>query len=454
MHPDMNHPQPSSIDQYIPPLVRSQISLRARTTLQTLQRFVEKDCLPADQLFHSHFANKHGEARFQTIAPVVEPLKAKAKSLGLWNLFLSKHYEEGAGYTNLEYGLMCQLIGRSYVAAEVTNTAAPDTGNMEILARYGNGSQKRKWLEPLLNGEIRSAFLMTEKGVSSSNALNISLSSKKINEGRNVVLRGTKWFASGAGDPRCSVWLVMALTNPSALNPYHRHSIIVIDSKKALATGRVQSVRPLEVFGFDDAPHGHCEINFDDLVVPFETLGSEGQGFEIIQSRLGPGRIHHCMRIIGIGEESINQALHRASNRHIFGELFVKRESFITGIAEQRIKLDRVKLLVLQAALKIDQDGPKAAKRDIALAKIDAPRTVLDIVDWVIQVYGAEGVSQDTPLTRFWIYCRMCRIADGPDEAHLNQVGREICKEGVKSVNRLYKGIEKDVKRLQSEQKL
>ncbi|KAH3680605.1 hypothetical protein WICPIJ_008225 [Wickerhamomyces pijperi] len=445
----------SSIEQYIPPLVRSQISARARETLSTLQKFIEEDCLPADNLFHSHFANINGKQRFQSIAPVIEPLKTKAKSLKLWNLFLSNQYEEGAGYSNLEYGLMCQLIGRSYVAAEVTNTAAPDTGNMEILAKYGSVTQKRKWLQPLLNGEIRSAFLMTEKGISSSNALNISLSCKKINDGRSLVLNGTKWFASGAGDPRCSVWLTMALTNPSAINPYHRHSIILIDSKRALATGRARIVRPLEVFGFDDAPHGHCEIVFDDLVVPLETLGSEGQGFAIIQSRLGPGRIHHCMRIIGIGEEALNQALHRAANRHIFGELFVKRESFITGFAEQRIKLERVKLLVLQAALKIDQDGVKAAKKEIALAKIDAPRTVLDIVDWAIQVFGAEGVSQDTPLTRFWIYCRMCRIADGPDEAHLNQVGKDICKDGVKRVDSLYKSIEKDTRRLQKrEQKL
>ncbi|CDR42294.1 CYFA0S09e00364g1_1 [Cyberlindnera fabianii] len=426
------------LDFYIPELVRDKVSPKGRRALELVKKFVEEDCLPADEIYFEQIS-KEPSTRWASVPSVIEPLKAKAKKLGLWNLFLC-NYNDGPGYSNLEYGLMAQFLGRSHVAPEATNTAAPDTGNMELLVRYANPQQRKKWLEPLLDGQIRSAFLMTEKGVSSSNALNISLSAKKVGNGQ-VELHGTKWFASGAGDPRCSLWLTMALTNPEAKDPYKRHSVLVIDTKQALATGKAKVIRPLHVFGFDDAPHGHCEIQFDGAVVPYDVLDAEGEGFKLIQSRLGPGRIHHCMRLIGMGEEAIMQAIKRASYRKIFGKLFITRESFIKDVAERRIALERVKLLVLQAALRIDQAGPKAAKREISMAKIDTPRVVLEIVDWAVQVYGGEGVSQDTPLTRLWIYARMCRIADGPDEAHLDQLGRAECKRAGE-INALYKSIE------------
>lgn len=433
-----------SVDDYIPELVRDKISPKGYEAIKKIKQFVEEDCLPADEIYFSQISAQP-EKRWASIPPIMEHLKAKARKLGLWNLFLCG-YEDGPGYSNLEYGLMALFIGRTHVAAEATNTMAPDTGNMELLAKYASPQQREKWLVPLLNGEIRSAFLMTEKGISSSNALNISLSAKKIGN-NEVVLDGTKWFASGAGDPRTAIWLVMALTNPEAKDPYKRHSVLVIDAKKALASGNAQLVRPLHIFGFDDAPHGHCEINFSNLRVPYDVLDLEGEGFKLIQSRLGPGRIHHCMRMIGMGEEAINQAIKRASNRQIFGELFVKKESFINAVAERRISLERVKLLVLQAALKIDNAGSKAAKKEIALAKIDTPRTILEMTDWAVQVYGAEGVSLDTPLTRIWSYCRMCRIADGPDEAHLFQLGKAETKRA-DDINEMYKSVERNVKRL------
>jgi acyl-CoA dehydrogenase len=223
--------------------------------------------------------------------------------------------------------------------------------------------------------------------------------------------------------------------------------VLVVDAKKAVATGRAKIIRPVHVFGFDDAPHGHCEIDFQDCKVPYDVLDHEGEGFKLIQSRLGPGRIHHCMRMIGMGEEAIYQAIKRASYRQIFGKTFIEKESFINAVAERRVALERVKLLVLEAALKIDQVGAKGAKREISIAKIDTPRTVLEITDWAVQVYGAEGVSQDTPLTRLWSYARMCRIADGPDEAHLDQLGKAEAKKA-KAINSLYKSIEQNTQRL------
>lgn len=433
------------LEHYIPQIVKDKISPRAWATLERVKQFVEQDCIPADEIYFSQVSSDPA-LRWKSVPPIIETLKARAKELGLWNLFLAG-YDEGPGYTNLEYGLMAQFLGRAHTAPEATNTSAPDTGNMELFVKYATQAQRERWLKPLMDGDLRSAFLMTEKGVSSSNALNISLSARKVGNGE-VELHGTKWFASGAGDPRCSVWLVMALTNPENKDPYKRHSVLVIDTKEALKQAdKVRVVRPLEVFGFDDAPHGHCEIEFKGLRVPYDVLDSEGEGFKLIQSRLGPGRIHHCMRIIGMGEEAIQQAVKRASYRKIFGQLFLKKEAFISNVAERRISLERVKLLVLQAALAIDQKGAKDAKREIALAKIDAPRTVLEIIDWAVQVYGGEGVSQDTPLTRLWIYARMCRIADGPDEAHLDQLGKAECKKA-DMINEFYNSVEGNRERL------
>lgn len=433
-----------SLDKYIPELAKNKISKRGYETIQKVKQFVEEECLPADEIYFSQVSNEPSK-RWASVPPIIEELKVKAKKLGLWNLFLA-NYKEGPGYSNLEYGLMAQFLGRAHVAPEATNTNAPDTGNMELFVKYANERQRKKWLEPLLNGEIRSAFLMTEKGTSSSDALNISLRADKVGN-NEVILNGTKWFGSGAGDPRCKVWLIMAKTTPNAKDPYKRHSVLVVDADKAVATGNAKVVRPLHVIGFDDAPHGHCEVNFTDLRVPFDLLDKEGEGFTLIQSRLGPGRIHHCMRLIGAGEEAINQAIKRASNREIFGKLFIKKEVFIHQLAERRIALERVKLLVLEAALKIDIVGSKGSKREIALAKIDTPRTVIEIIDWAIQVFGAEGLSQDTPLTRLYILARILRIADGPDEAHLSQLGAAEAKNANK-INDLYSRIYAKTKRL------
>ncbi|CCH45204.1 hypothetical protein BN7_4785 [Wickerhamomyces ciferrii] len=411
-----------SLDSYIPELVRDKISPKGYETLAKVKKFVEEECIPADEVYFKQLSNDPTK-RWTEVPPIIEDLKAKARKLGLWNMFLAG-YKDGPGFTNLEYGLMAQFLGRSHVAPEATNTNAPDTGNMELFAKYANEEQRAKWLVPLLNGEIRSAFLMTEKGISSSNALNISLKAEKTSQGREIVLNGTKWFASGAGDPRTSVWLVMAKTTPESENPYKRHSVIVIDAKKALKTGNAKIIRPLHVFGFDDAPHGHCEVQFNNLKVPFDLLDKEGEGFTLIQSRLGP-----------------------ASNREIFGKLFITKELFINDVAERRIELERIKLLVLEAALKIDLVGSKKAKKEISIAKIDAPRTVGKIIDWAIQVYGAEGVSQDTPLTKLFMSARMLRIADGPDEAHLNQLGKAEAKKS-KDINELYSKIYAKTKRL------
>lgn len=419
-----------SVTEDIPAIFLEKISPRGLESIQKCKDFVDQYCLPADQIYFEQI-KKEPDLRWKSTPAITEKLKSKAKELGLWNMFLSKHYAEGLGYTNLEYGLMAQYLGRSFIAPEATNTNAPDTGNMEILAKFGNKYQKETWLKPLLEGEIRSAFLMTEKGTSSSNALNISCSATKNSDG-NYVLNGVKWFASGAGDPRCKVWLVMCRTEDSG-HPFKNHSVLVIDAKKAIASGKAQVKRPLSVFGYDDAPHGHCEVEFKNyevsaLEMPNAILAAPGRGFEIIQSRLGPGRIHHCMRLIGSGEYALMLAAKRGNTREIFGKLMSKRESFLNSLAEHKISIERCKLLVLNAAYKIDISNAKSAKSDIAMAKIETPRTILKVLDWAIQMYGAEGVSQDTPLATMYAHARTLRIADGPDEAHLSQYGRDFAK--------------------------
>ncbi|SGZ48960.1 CIC11C00000000031 [Sungouiella intermedia] len=415
----------------IPAIFLDKISPRGLDAIQKCKDFVNDYCIPADKVYFEQIS-KDPELRWKSTPAITEKLKAKAREIGLWNMFLSKHYEEGGGYTNLEYGLMAQYLGRSHVAPEATNTNAPDTGNMEILARYGTDYQKKTWLEPLLDGRIRSAFLMTEKGTSSSNALNISCSAK-LNDKGNYVINGVKWFASGAGDPRCKVWLVMCKTNDDESNPYLNHSVLVLDAKKAIESGKAHLVRPLQVFGYDDAPHGHFEIRFDNYELSPEeqknsVLAKVGMGFAIIQSRLGPGRIHHCMRLIGVAEYSLLKTVQRANYRLIFGKPMNQRESFLNAFAQSKIDIEKCKLLVLNAAHKIDISNPKLATREIAMAKIETPRTTLKVLDWGIQMYGAEGVSQDTELAWLYATLRTLRIADGPDEAHLGQLARTEAK--------------------------
>lgn len=419
-----------SAKEDIPAIFLEKISPKGLEAIQKCKDFVEQYCIPADKIYLEQLETDPTR-RWKSTPQITEKLKKKAKELGLWNMFLSKHYAEGAGYTNLEYGIMAGYLGRCLIGPEATNTNAPDTGNMELFAKYGTEYQKERWLKPLLNGEIRSAFLMTEKGTSSSNALNISVSAKKNGKG-NWVLNGIKWFASGAGDPRCAVWLVMCKTGDSKA-VYENHSVLVVDAKKALASGKAKLIRPLNVFGYDDAPHGHFEVEFNDYEIPSEDmpnamLAAETKGFELIQSRLGPGRIHHCMRLIGAGEQALLRVSHRANNRYIFGTLMAKRESFITAFAQHKIELEKCRLLVLNAAHKIDLSNAKTAQREIAMAKIETPRTVGRVLDWGIQMFGAEGVSQDTELARAYANNRTLQIADGPDEAHLNQLGRAEAK--------------------------
>ncbi|EMG45391.1 ACAD11 Acyl-CoA dehydrogenase family member 11 [Candida maltosa Xu316] len=420
-----------SIKEDIPAIFLDKVSPRGFEAIQKTKDFVNDYCIPADEIYFSQISTDPAR-RWKEIPPIIETLKAKARELGLWNMFLSKHYKEGPQYTNLEYGLMARYLGRAHTAPEATNTSAPDTGNMELLAKYGSPYQKQKYLQPLLDGKIRSAFLMTEKGVSSSNALNMGCTAKKNSRG-NYVLNGVKWFASGAGDPRCAVWLVMCKTDNNAKKPYQNHTVLCLDAKKALATGKAKLVRPLHVIGYDDAPHGHCEIQFNDYEVsseemPNAVLAGVSRGFELIQSRLGPGRIHHCMRAIGTGEFALLKIAHRANYRLIFGKPMKERESFLNKFAQSRIDINRCLLLVLNAAHKIDISNAKQAQKEIAMAKIETPRTISDILDWGIQVYGAEGVSQDTELARLYALNRTLRLADGPDEAHLAQLARNEAK--------------------------
>lgn len=419
-----------SIKDDIPAIFYEKLSPRGLEAIAKTKEFVDTYCSPADEIYFQQV--RTDDRRWKETPPITEHLKKKAKELGLWNMFLLKHYAEGAGYTNLEYGLMAQYLGRSHIAPEATNTNAPDTGNMEILAKYGNDYHKQRYLQPLLDGKIRLAFLMTEKGTSLSNALNISCLAK-LNLNGNYVINGVKWFALGAGDPRCKVWLTMCKTGDDDANPYFNHSLLVLDVDKALASGQARVVRPLHVFGYDDAPHGHCEIEFNNYEVSKEEmanviLGQVGQGFAIIQLRLGPGRIHHCMRMIGVGEFALMRVAQRANHRIIFGKPMAKRELFLNAYAQAKIDIQKCRLFVLNAAHHIDIAGAKAAQADIAMAKIETPRTILRILDWGIQMFGAEGVSQDTELSRMYALGRTLRIADGPDEAHLGQLARKELK--------------------------
>ena len=416
-----------SVRDEIPAIFLDKVSPRGLEAIQKTKDFVEQYCIPADRIFHEQISLDPA-TRWKQVPAILEPLKKKARELGLWNMFLSKHYKEGPQFTNLEYGLMARYLGRCHTAPEATNTSAPDTGNMELLAKYGSKVQKEKYLQPLLDGKIRSAFVMTEKGISSSNALNISTTAVKNSRG-NFVLNGNKWFASGAGDPRCAVWLVMCKTD-NGKDRLKNHSVLVIDAKHAIESGKAEVVRPLHVFGYDDAPHGHCEIIFRDYEVPSEwmpeaVLADVGRGFELIQSRLGPGRIHHCMRAIGSGEFALLRIAHRANHRIIFGQPMNRREGFLMQYANYRIQIHKCLMLVLNAAHKIDISNAKEAQTEIAMAKIETPKAIGEILDWGVQVFGAEGVSQDTELAQMWAWNRTLRIADGPDEAHLSQLARK-----------------------------
>ncbi|MDX5358440.1 MAG: acyl-CoA dehydrogenase family protein [Rhodobacterales bacterium] len=349
--------------------------------------------------------------------PIMEELKAKAKAAGLWNLFLPESHL-GAGLTNLDYAPLCELMGRSYIGPEVFNCAAPDTGNMEIIERYGSEAHKERWLKPLLEGTIRSAFSMTEPDVASSDATNISLTA--VRDGDDYVLNGRKWWTSGAGDNRTTLLIVMAKTNPDA--PRHaQHSMILVPKD----TPGITLVRSLKVFGYEHTPYGHFEIVYDNVRVPAShVLLGDGRGFEIAQGRLGPGRIHHCMRMIGVAERGLDAMIARARQRVAFGKTLAEQGMVQEAIALSRIEIEQARLLTLHAAHLMDTVGNKAAASTIAQIKVVAPNMAFRVLDRAIQVHGGAGVSQDTGLAGAWTFARAVRLTDGPDEVHLRAVAR------------------------------
>ncbi|KAK7953996.1 hypothetical protein PG996_014882 [Apiospora saccharicola] len=410
----------------IPALVVDRVSDKAKQALDLVAKFVEEDCIPADPVLEAQIGS--GDSRWDQHPPIVDHLKKKARKLGLWNMFLPKgHYKESPGYTNLEYGLMAEWLGKSRVASEAVNCAAPDTGNMEVLAKYGNEAQKARWLKPLMEGEIRSAFLMTEPDVASSDATNIQLSMKR--EGNEYVLNGSKWWSSGAGDPRCAVYVVMGKSDPSNKDPYQQQSVILVPAN----TPGITIHRMLQVYGYDDAPHGHGHISFKNVRVPASNMVlGEGKGFEIIQGRLGPGRIHHAMRTIGAAERALEWMLMRINDpsKTPFKKQLREHGVILEWVAKSRIEIDAARLIVLNAAVKMDDLGPKATLKEIAEAKVLVPQTALTVIDRAVQAFGGAGVSQDTPLANMWAQIRTLRLADGPDEVHLQQLGRNENKRG------------------------
>ncbi|KAJ2002891.1 hypothetical protein GGI04_003165 [Coemansia thaxteri] len=407
-----------------------QLSPRVEELRRLLTDFVQSECIPAEAEYQQALGS--GPQRWQAVPAVMERLKRRARKLGLWNLFLTKEYREGAGLTNYEYAVLCEIMGHSpNIAPEACNCSAPDTGNMEVFAKYGTAAQKERWLKPLLEGRIRSAFAMTEPAVASSDATNICTRIER--QGGGYVVNGRKWWISGAGHPNCAVFLAMGKADLAG-GKHGQQSIVVVP---AGAEG-VKVVRPLTVFGYDDAPHGHCEVVFDNVWVPAENMVlGEGRGFEVIQGRLGPGRIHHCMRSLGMGERAVELMVARVQSRTTFGRQIVEHGVVLDYIAKSRMELEAARMLVLRAADMIDKVGAKNARKEIAMAKVLVPSAVLAILDRAIQMFGAAGVGPDTPLAEFWAGMRTLRIADGPDEVHTRQIAQlEIREQNAKMAAR------------------
>ena len=380
-----------------------------------VSQFMEDYVHPNEKTFEDQLNS--GPDRWQ-IPPIIEELKEKSKAAGLWNLFLPES-EYGYGLTNLEYAPLSEIMGRVHWGSEVFNCSAPDTGNMEVLSRYGTPEQQKEWLAPLLEGKIRSCFAMTEPAVASSDATNIE--SRIVRDGDEYVINGRKWWSSGMGDPRCKILIFMGKTDPDNPNRYLQQSQILIPRD----TPGVKILRMLSVFGYDDAPHGHAEVEFKDVRVPASNMIlGEGRGFEIAQGRLGPGRIHHCMRLIGQAERALEKMCTRAKSRTAFGKLVSERTVTLERIAEARIRIEQARLLTLKAAHMMDTVGNKAARAEIAMIKVAAPNMALQVIDWAMQAHGGGGVAEDFGLARAYASARTLRFADGPDEVHRNQIGR------------------------------
>ncbi|KXS95813.1 hypothetical protein AC578_6263 [Pseudocercospora eumusae] len=415
--------------QRIPPIVAPFVSDKAKKLLDTLEQWIDEEVIPADAVYSAQTGI--GDERWEGHGSILDDLKKRARELGLWNMFLPRNhyanlaqydqYGGAGGFTNVEYGLMAELLGRSKLGSEACNCAAPDTGNMEVIARYGTHEQKQKWLAPLLAGEIRSGFLMTEPDKASSDGSNISLDIRQ--EGNEIVLNGSKWWSSGAGDDRCKIYIVMGLSDKNSQDRYKRQSMVLVPADaKGLTVHRM-----LSVYGYDDAPHGHGQITFTNVRVPMSNLVlGFGRGNEIMQGRLGPGRIHHAMRSIGAAEVALEWMIARLNDdRKIpFGKPLREHGVLLEWVAKSRIEIDAARLIVLNAAIKIDSGDAKAALVEIAQAKVITPTMACTVIDRAVQAHGAMGVCQDTPLASSWAHIRTIRIADGPDEVHLNQMGR------------------------------
>jgi len=390
---------------------------KVRDLQEQLTGFMDAHIYPAEARFAEEIEANRRRGNPWTPTEVMEELKRKAKAANLWNLFLP-HSEHGAGLTNLEYAPLCEIMGRSEIAPEAFNCAAPDTGNMEVLARYATPEQQQRWLVPLLDGRIRSAFAMTEPDVASSDATNIQ--SSIVRDGDHYVINGRKWWTSGAGDPRCEILIFMGKTDPAA-RLHSQQSMILVP----MSTPGVRRVRQLTVFGYDHAPHGHSELEFVDARVPVANLLlGEGRGFEIAQGRLGPGRIHHCMRLIGLAERALEMMCRRAEQRVAFGRRVSEQGVTLERIADARIMIDQARWLVLNAAYMMDTVGNRAAKKEIAMIKVAAPAMACQVIDWAMQVHGGGGVSGDFPLAAAYAGARTLRFADGPDEVHREQIGK------------------------------